>query len=940
MFISYVYLKSGTDPIGEVEVYPKDANSISSQREFKISYFTTFHNKQCSPLGALQTVGLGCLCFKMVCKDEAAKLVSIYTTCLREKQTAVIQEEHDDIHLVAMKSPKNSTTGATTRACFWGFKVSRSLFSTCLAMLKQRRLGIVFGLDDTLIVANTSCTFKDQINSLKHKISCESDPFRASGMKSQIERYRQDLLILEQYAEDDQVVDNGNIYKVQSEVVPSLQGHLSRTRPVIRLLDRGIILTRINPSKRDTSVLVKIRPGWEEIRIYLTPTWDHQRSFDVYACTMAEHELAMEMWRLLDPQFELIASSQLHSQIMCLKANSCRSLQDIFHYRQCHPKMSLVIDNRVDVWDEKDQSRVHVVPTFSPYSTTQEEANAFPLPDVKNVASNVSQGFLRDFDGVFLPRIDEVLYEDEFTDLPSGPDVGDYLMSKDASISLVEENNGSKDINLSQYCGNRSNLELVPVSTGSSGKGLPYAPENWPKKGDVWTWRVGQRVARSGHHMDRYLYPPEQYTKGRLVLSSRLSVEEFVKKEFPGVDVDSFFASFNWKIPGKGRGCTGLGKSPGIKPIAEPEPEPEPEPRPESPIPEGLCKARNKTCNLRKEQQEQSEIKSESEPFSCDICCSEPGFCRECCCILCSKTVDWKQSSHTFIRCLATVNGSCICGHGAHIKCALQCFMAGTVGGSIGLDAEYYCRRCDNKMDLVPHVAGFFRDCQSAGSRKEAESVLNLGLCALSGTKRAAGRKLHGHINSALSKIKNGASLDEIFKEDGMSSIDSAKTLHEEDHRKRESSLDSNCQYVLPCKRKGYADDNTTTRPSKKQENPFVSFNSPLEAEKEVSRVLLELRRSQEEYKIVEKKLLSQKDHLFGLYKVIKSERDDLADPIVRQLNSAETYSALVSRVNARAEEVKKEEEKLQIMLKNVEKFVQTHKVLKEHFAVDGSGPL
>ncbi|KAF3322863.1 RNA polymerase II C-terminal domain phosphatase-like 1 isoform X3 [Carex littledalei] len=552
MFISYVYLKSGSSPIGEVEVYPKVANSISSQREFKIAYFTTFHNKQCSPLGALQTVGSGCLCFKMVCKNEAAKLVSIYTTCLREKQTAVIQEEHDEIHLVAMKSRKDPST---TRACFWGFKVSRSLFSTCLDMLKQRRLGIVFGLDETLIITNTTRTFRDQINSLKHKISCESDPFLVSGMKAQIERYRQDLLILEQYAEDDQVVDNGNIYKVQSEVVPSLQGHLSKIRPVIRLLDRGIILTRINPSERDTSVLVKIRPGWEEIRSYLTPTGDHQRPFDVYVCTTVEHELTMEMWRLLDPQFELIASSQLHSRVMCLKANLCKSLQDIFHYRQCHPKMSLVIDNRVDVWDEKDQSRVHVVPTFSPYSTPQEEANAFPLPDVKNVASNVSQGFFRDFDRVFLPRIDEVLYEDEFTDLPSGPDVGDYLLSEDASISLVEENNDSKDINLSQYGGDGSNLALVPVSASSSGKGLPYAPENWPKKGDVWTWRVGQRVARSGHYLDRYLYPPEQYTTGRLVLSSRSSVEEFVKKEFPGADVTSFFDSFSWKIPCKGRGC-------------------------------------------------------------------------------------------------------------------------------------------------------------------------------------------------------------------------------------------------------------------------------------------------------------------------------------------------------------------------------------------------
>lgn len=119
-------------------------------------------------------------------------------------------------------------------------------------------------------------------------------------------------------------------------------------------------------------MLVKIRPGWEEIRSYLTPTGD-QRSFDIYVHTIADHDLTMEMWRLLDPEFELVAASQLHRQVICLKANSRKSLQDIFHYRQCHPKMALVIDNMLDVWDEKDQSRVHVVPTFSPYSAPREE---------------------------------------------------------------------------------------------------------------------------------------------------------------------------------------------------------------------------------------------------------------------------------------------------------------------------------------------------------------------------------------------------------------------------------------------------------------------------------------------------------------------------------------------------------------------------------------
>ena len=35
--------------------------------------------------------------------------------------------------------------------------------------------------------------------------------------------------------------------------------------------------------------------------------------------------------------------------------------------------MALVIDDRLKVWDEKDQPRVHVVPAFAPYYTPQAE---------------------------------------------------------------------------------------------------------------------------------------------------------------------------------------------------------------------------------------------------------------------------------------------------------------------------------------------------------------------------------------------------------------------------------------------------------------------------------------------------------------------------------------------------------------------------------------
>lgn len=93
----------------------------------------------------------------------------------------------------------------------------------------------------------------------------------------------------------------------------------------------------------------------------------------------------------------------------------------------------------------------------------------------------------------------------------------------------------------------------VPVSFGASGKGLPYAPENYPLIGDVWSWRVGNRLTDDGYFRDRFLYPPSRYAKSEFLTSkglrSRVLVEKFVLKEIQTVSPETFFASFLWKIP-------------------------------------------------------------------------------------------------------------------------------------------------------------------------------------------------------------------------------------------------------------------------------------------------------------------------------------------------------------------------------------------------------
>lgn len=50
-----------------------------------------------------------------------------------------------------------------------------------------------------------------------------------------------------------------------------------------------------------------------------------------------------------------------------------KSLFNVFQDGLCHPRMALVIDDRLKVWDEKDQPRVHVVPAFAPYYAPQAE---------------------------------------------------------------------------------------------------------------------------------------------------------------------------------------------------------------------------------------------------------------------------------------------------------------------------------------------------------------------------------------------------------------------------------------------------------------------------------------------------------------------------------------------------------------------------------------
>ncbi|KAG4921104.1 hypothetical protein AAZX31_18G112600 [Glycine max] len=475
----------------------------------------------------------------------------------------------------------------------------------------------------------------------------------------------------------------------------------------------------------------------------------------------------------------------------------------------------------------------------------------------------------------------------------------------------MEENNGL--------------LNLQAVAPEMSGEGFPYAPENWPEEGDIWGWRTGRRiVANRSRFQDRYLYLPNRLIRAlkeekekenpgsgadsgpssssirrqQHIFASKLAVERYIKTHFPDADIDAFFASFSWKIPAlRSNGNAVPVAAVPLQQIAQEAYDSDSE---------GVvkCKARNKKCTSLVLE----EIEKYSPAMPCDICCSEPGFCRDCCCILCCKTVSSAYGGYNYIKCQVNVGGG-ICGHVAHMECALRCLLAGKVGGSIGLDAQYHCRRCDGRTDMISHVNNLIQTCRAADLDAEIrKKILNLGACLLRGSQKPVAKELLCRIELAISKLKCGTNLEDIWKEDY------SFVAHSADNG-------NDVMEVM------VYDDPFEVRTGLES---YDFLPRSLKLESEVDQVLQALRKSQElEYKVAEETLQDQKTYLKRLYQQLDREKYELA------CQNSSTSDVSSSAVRERKKQIRREVAKFEIMKKVANGFGRTsNDIVKEHFGL------
>ncbi|XP_045815620.1 OBERON-like protein [Trifolium pratense] len=458
-------------------------------------------------------------------------------------------------------------------------------------------------------------------------------------------------------------------------------------------------------------------------------------------------------------------------------------------------------------------------------------------------------------------------------------------------------------------------LNLPPVAADQTGEGLPYAPINFPDQGDVWGWKTGKRLQSNGCFQDRYLFSPVRFKPGskrkhRHTFASKLSVERYIKSTFPDADVDKFFASFTWRIPAAEAPNNGDNVMPisavplhavplqQIPQVVEPD-YVEPDYDDNSKIGVVWCKARNKMCDSLKFNVMEKYLPA----MPCDVCCSESEFCRDCSCILCSKTVSFDHGGYSYIKCLVN-GGDGICGHVAHLECALRSQLAGTVAKSIGLDVEYHCRRCDGRTNLLSHVETLYQSCKSVDLDDEIKKkILDLGACILRGSKIPVAKELLNCVELAISKLKCVANNEDI----------------------------KNGGDNLMAHSEGLPDHGTDPMEVTMNGSPFnQAYHSQiLNIEAEVGDILVALRKSQElEYKVAEERLHEQKRYIQNLYERLQSEVTELESPNL-------THSEPLFRaIGERKEQIKRELEKFKEMKLVASGFGRISRdILKEHFA-------
>jgi len=322
------------------------------------------------------------------------------------------------------------------------------------ALLAGKRLPLVFDLDETLLQAVTLRSFDERVDSTARRAAAAQQEVSAGGgeapaaarlalLTSDLARLLADRALLHEYAATDAVTLDGA--RLPALLEPSADDVAAPPRPVLRLPGCGVVLTRIDPARRDTSMLVRVRPGWDDLRSFLTGGDRRLRReasggascvaegggppdaprFDVFVCTLSEKGYAHEMWRLLDPEGRLIAPAARGARLVATPPDRLKTLRGALGGSPC-AALALVVDDRPSIWEVQAQGNVLPLAPFLPYATAdgsgEGATGGWPLAAVRSALEATRASYFHALHERLLPRLAATSSADDPAALPPPPD--------------------------------------------------------------------------------------------------------------------------------------------------------------------------------------------------------------------------------------------------------------------------------------------------------------------------------------------------------------------------------------------------------------------------------------------------------------------------------------------------------------------------------------
>lgn len=359
------------------------------------------------------------------------------TTATMTTTTTIGKSEAEKTNKLDGKNNGTMITTTDSSSFFLGFEIpSKSVFEANY-LLENSQFVVILDLDETLLQAASEGTLERAIESEQKKIIDLGEKFEkikngeqlidnnnneraaATGEETTTTTNKEELLreirnereackerqkhlledhrMLKEYKATNHVKSDFLTHSSKNEKVTVLDKEKREfktvERPVIRLnskyrggLNGYTIFTRIDPSEVHSSILVHIRPGWfgtnglREALAGLNRT-SKKKLAQVYVCTTAEKEYAMEMWRLLDREFSLIDEREVRRRVVSLHGlgpGARKSFKIAWegNENKWPQALSLIIDDRSNVWSEKEQPHILTVHPFLPTGYIEPESNS------------------------------------------------------------------------------------------------------------------------------------------------------------------------------------------------------------------------------------------------------------------------------------------------------------------------------------------------------------------------------------------------------------------------------------------------------------------------------------------------------------------------------------------------------------------------------------